>query len=90
MITHSQLELFRDTLLRSLKAARSFGLNLQAIELALMVSGFRHFSRSELEDELQYFIDAKFIAEVPKSHSFGHKTWRITKDGIDDLERRGL
>jgi hypothetical protein len=90
MIPNSQLELFRDTLLRTLKAARAFGLNLQALELAMMVSGFRHFSRSEMEDELQYFIDAKFIVEVPKSHSLGHKVWRITKDGIDDLERRGL
>jgi hypothetical protein len=90
MIPNSQLELFRDTLLRTLKAARSYGLNLQAIELAMMTAGFRHFSRSEMEDEIQYFIGAKFIVEVPKSHSFGHKNWRITKDGIDDLERRGL
>ena len=90
MIPNEQLELFRDALLRTLKASRSIGLNLQAIELALMVAGFRRFSRAELEDELQYFIDAKFVAETPKSHSFGHKVWRITKNGIDDLERRGL
>lgn len=90
MIANSQLELFRDALLRSLKGARSGGLGLAAIELALMTSGFQHFSRSEVEDELQYFIDAKFIVEAPKSHSFGHRLWRITKGGIDDLERRGL
>jgi hypothetical protein len=90
MIPNEQLELFRDALLRSLKAARSIGLNLQSIELALMVAGFRHFTRSELEDEIQYFIDAKFIVEVPKSHSFAHKIWRITKEGIDDLEKRGF
>ncbi len=89
MIPNEQLELFRDALLRSLKAARSIGLNLQSIELALMVAGFRHFTRSELEDEIQYFIDAKFIVEVPKSHSFAHKIWRMTKEGIDDLEKRG-
>lgn len=90
MISNAQLELFRDALLRSLQAARSTGLNLSALELALMAAGFRHFKRTELEDELQYFIDAKFIVEVPKSHSFGQKIWRITKDGIDDLEKRGF
>lgn len=90
MITNAQLELFRDALLRSLKAARSVGLNLQALELALLAAGFRHFTRAELEDEIQYFIDAKFIVEVPKSHSLGHKIWRITKEGIDDLEKRGF
>ena len=81
MIPNEQLELFRDALLRSLKAARSIGLNRASLELALTVAGFRHFSRGELEDELQYFVDAKFIVEVPKSHSYGHKIWRITKDG---------
>jgi len=90
MISNAQLELFRDALLRSLKAARSIGLGLPAIELALMTSGFRHFTRAEVEDELQYFVDAKFVVEVPKSHSFGNKLWRITKDGIDDLEKRGF
>jgi len=90
MIPNEQLELFRDALLRSLKAARSIGLNLPSLELALMVAGFKRFTRSELEDEIQYFIDAKFIVEVPKSHSFAHKIWRITKDGIDDLEKRGF
>ena len=90
MIPNEQVELFRDALLRSLKAARSIGLNLQSLELALMAAGFKHFARSEVEDELQYFMDAKFIVEVPKSHSFGHKVWRITKDGIDDLEKRGF
>jgi hypothetical protein len=90
MIANSQIELFRDALLRSLKAARSLGLSLPAIELALMAAGFRHFTRDETLDEIQYFIDAKFMVEVPKSHSFSHKLWRITKDGIDDLERRGL
>jgi hypothetical protein len=90
MISNEQLELFRDALLRSLKAARSVGLNLQSLELALMAAGFKHFTRAEVQDEIQYFVDAKFIAEAPKSHSFGHKVWRITKDGIDDLEKRGF
>ena len=43
MIPNEQLELFRDALLRSLKAARSIGLNLQSIELALMVAGLPPF-----------------------------------------------
>lgn len=90
MIPNSQIELFRDALLRALKEARSSGLSLPAIELALMTAGFQSFRRSEVEDELQYFIDAGFITETPKSHSFGHRIWRITKNGIDDLERRGL
>ena len=90
MIPNAQLELFRDALLRSLKAARTVGLNLAALELALMAAGFKHFSRAEVEDEIQYFMDAKFIVEVPKSHSFANKIWRITKDGIDDLEKRGF
>lgn len=90
MIPHAHLELFRDALLRSLKSARSVGLNLAAIELALMTGGFKTFTRADVEDELQYFIDAKFVIEAPKSHSLGHKIWRITKEGIDDLERRGF
>jgi hypothetical protein len=90
MIPHPQLELFRDALLRVLKAARTIGMNLQALELALRAAGFRRVNSEDLEDELQYFIDARFIVEIPKSHSLGHKIWRITKEGIDDLERKGL
>ena len=89
MIPKEQLELFRDALLRSLKAGRSIGLNLESLALALTVAGFKRFTREELEDEIQYFADAGFIAEVLKSHSLGHKIWRITKEGVDDLERRG-
>lgn len=90
MIPNEQLELFRDALLRSLKSARSIGLNRASLELALTVAGFRQFTHGDVEDELQYFVDAEFVVEVPKSHSLGHKVWRITKKGIDDLEKRGF
>jgi hypothetical protein len=90
MIPDEQIEMFRDALLRSLKAARTVGMSLVSIEMAMMLAGFRQFTRSDVEDEIQYFIDARFVAEIPKSHSLSHKIWRITKEGVDDLERRGF
>ncbi|MGA2175061.1 MAG: hypothetical protein ABSH38_08790 [Verrucomicrobiota bacterium] len=90
MITENQLELFRDALLRALKAAGSTGLSVSTLEIALRASGFRHFNTQELEGQLQYFGDKDFAAEVPKSHSVSNKRWRITAAGIDDLEGRGM
>jgi hypothetical protein len=90
MISQNQLELFRDALLRALKAARSIGLSESTLEIALRMAGFRHFSTEELEGELRYFEDKGFAVAVPKSHSMGNKTWRITAAGVDDLEGRGL
>jgi len=90
MIAPNQLELFRDALLRALKAARSTGFNLSNLEIALRVSGFRHFTTEDLEEQLQYFADKGFVAENRKSHSVANRIWRITAAGIDDLEERGL
>ena len=90
MISNDQLELFRDALLRSLKAARSTGLNIFTLEIALRSCGFRHFSLAELEAELQYFVDKGFAVEVLKSHSRAYKIWRISAAGVDDLEQKGL
>ncbi|MGA2750775.1 MAG: hypothetical protein ABSG59_18545 [Verrucomicrobiota bacterium] len=90
MISNEQLELFRDALLRSLKNARSTGMNLFTLEIALRSCGFRHFSLDELQGELQYFCDKGFAVEILKSHSRAYKIWRITAAGIDDLEQKGL
>jgi hypothetical protein len=90
MLPQNQLELFRDALLRALKAAHSTGFSLSNLEIALRASGFRHFTLSELEGELQYFTDKGFVAENPKSHSVANRVWRITAAGVDDLEKRGL
>jgi hypothetical protein len=90
MVPQDQLELFRDALLRALKAARSTVFTLSNLEIALRASGFRHFTAAELEAELQYFADKGFVAENYKSHSLANRIWRITAAGIDDLEERGL
>lgn len=90
MIPANQLEIFRDAILISLKAARTTGRNLSNLRLELHIAGFRNVQDGDITDELAYFIDAGFIALVPKSHSVGNRIWRITKDGIDDLERRGF
>jgi len=55
MIAQNHLELFRDALLRALKAARSSGLDVSTLEIALRVAGFRHVNVEDLEGELQYF-----------------------------------
>jgi hypothetical protein len=90
MIPEIQLELFRDALLRALKAARSAGFSPSNLEIALRASGFRHFTTAELDAELQYFADKGFITEIRKSHTVSNRVWRITAAGIDDLEGRGL
>jgi hypothetical protein len=90
MIAKNQLELFRDALLRALKAARSIGLSVSTLEIALRIAGFRHVDAADIEAELQYFADKGFVIEVPKSHSMSDKIWRITACGVDDLERRGI
>jgi len=90
MIPQNQIELFRDALLRALKAAYSTGFSLSNLEIALRLSGFRHFTTAELEGELQYFADKGLVRENWKSHSVSNKIWRITAAGVDDLEGRGL
>ena len=86
----SQREIFRDTLLRALKASAGCGLSLVTLDITLRSCGFRHFQEADLEADLQYLLDKGFVAEVPKSHSLGNRLWRITAAGTDDLEKRGL
>jgi ribulose bisphosphate carboxylase small subunit len=90
MNPQQHLELFRDALLRSLKAARSTGMNLFTLEIALRLTGFSCLEHEDVEEQIQYFMDKGFIAEVPKSHSPANKIWRLTAVGMDDLEKRGL
>jgi hypothetical protein len=90
MNTQEHLELFRDAILRSLKANRVTGMNLFTLEIALRMGGFPRAATGETEQEIQYFIDKGFVVEVPKSHSPANKRWRITAAGVDDLEKRGL
>jgi hypothetical protein len=90
MNPQEHLELFRDAILRSLKANRTTGMNRFTLEIALHLVGFPRASAEEVEQEIQYFMDKGFIVEVPKSHSPAHKRWRITAAGVDDLELRGL
>ena len=90
MISNDHLELFRDALLRCLKAARPAGLNVFTLEIALRSCGFRHFDLAQLEAELQYFVDKGFVVDVQKSHSRAYRIWRIATAGIDDLELKGL
>lgn len=85
-----QKELFRDAILRALKASASIGLNIVSIDTFLRTAGFRNFTNDDVEAELQYFTDKGFIALVPKSHSVANRQWRITATGIDDLEARGM
>ena len=85
-----QLELFRDLLLRSLKASRSVGLTLTSLDVSLHAMGCRHFTKEDLEDELQYFVSKELVEEVVKTHSVGNKLWRLTAAGVDDLEKRGI
>jgi hypothetical protein len=90
MYSQLNLELFRDALLLSLKAARSVGMNVFTLQIALRVMGFPGLARGEVEEQIQYFVDKGFIAEVPKSHSPANRIWRLTAAGMDDLEKRGL
>jgi hypothetical protein len=85
-----QHEIFRETVLRSFKAAAGCGLCLTTLDTTLRVCGFKNFDAAGIEAEVQYFMDKGFVAEVPKSHSLGNRIWRITAAGTDDLEKRGL
>lgn len=88
-MTTQQREIFRDTILRSMKAWRN-GIAVASLDVALRACGFNKFSDDEIEEDLIYFSDKGFVTEVAKSHSVGNKLWRITAAGVDDLERRGL
>jgi hypothetical protein len=90
MNAQENLELFRDALLRSLKANRTTGMNRFTLEIALRMTGFARATAGEVEQEIQYFMDKGFVVEVAKSHSPANKRWRITAAGVDDLEMRGL
>ncbi len=85
-----QREVFRDLVLRAFKMARGCGLSLVTLEITLKNCGFHRVEAEEMEAEVRYFIDKGFVAEVVKSHSVGNRIWRITANGVDDLERRGL
>jgi len=86
----SQREIFRDTILRTLKASAGCGLTLATLDVTLRACGFRNFQEADIEADLQYLSDKGFVAEVPKSHSLGNRLWRLTAAGTDDLEKRGL
>ena len=90
MDAHEHLELYRDAILRSLKANRTTGMNRFTLEIALRMVGFPLATTEELEQEIQYFIDKGFVIEVAKSHTPANKRWRLTAAGVDDLEKRGL
>jgi hypothetical protein len=90
MNTQEHLELFRDAILRSLKANRASGMNRFTLEIALRMVGFPRASTEEVEREIQYLIDKGFVLEVPKSHSPANKRWRLTAAGVDDLDLKGL
>jgi hypothetical protein len=84
-----QRELFRDTILRSFRQMRG-GMNLATLAVIVRSCGFKDFENADLEEDIQYFVDKGFLADVPKSHSVAIKLWRITAAGIDDLEGRGI
>lgn len=85
-----QREIFRDAILRALKAAGATGLTLVSIDTFLRSAGFRKHTNDDVENDLQYFVDKGFVALVKKSHSVANRQWRITAEGIDDLEARGM
>jgi hypothetical protein len=90
MNTQEHLELFRDAILRALKASPTAGLNRGTLEIALRLGGFPPATAQDVEREIQYLIDKGFVAEVLKSHSPANKRWRLTAAGMDDLDLRGL
>jgi len=90
MNPHEHLELFRDAILRSLKANRTTGMNRFTLEIALRMVGFPLATTADLEQEIQYLIDKGFIVEAAKSHTPANRRWRLTAVGVDDLEGRGL
>ena len=85
-----QREIFRDTILRAFKASSGCGLSVVTLDVTLRSCGFRKFDYEEVEAEVRYLMDKGLVAEVPKSHSPANRLWRITAEGVDDLEKRGL
>lgn len=84
-----QKEILRDTILRSFRTMRG-AMRLTTLAVIVKSCGFKDFENADLEEDIQYFVDKGFLAEVAKSHSMANKLWRITAAGIDDLEGRGI
>jgi hypothetical protein len=87
-MTEEQTAIFRDTLLR---AAARFKAPLAASTCAVCAktAGFR-VTTEELTDHLEYLVVMKFLEKPHRSHTGQLEQWRITSEGMADLERRGL
>lgn len=77
-------ENFRTALLRVLDANNTrFGLGLKALGHLVATYGFQSPNAKDVERELQYLEDKKFVAECMKGVSPENRAWRITAEGRD-------
>ena len=81
-------ELFRQNLIAQL-AANGVAMKPAALKIGAKTQGFEP-TDDELDAELQYLADKKFVAPVDKAISPELKRWRITADGRDYAATEGL
>ena len=55
----------------------------------LRAEGFRSLKRPEVQIEIDYLCDKKFLVADPKAISPENKIWRTTADGRDYLALQG-
>ena len=83
----SQREQIRLSVLRYCDAADQYGLGVNLLLQFIRSEGFRRLGRSQLESELAYLQDKRFLAVVPREISPENAAWRITAEGRDFLAK---
>ncbi len=81
--------LVRTCILRAAKNANPYSVSLQIIEFGLGTDGL-HLGLDEILAELQYLTDSGWMVENQSAHTPSARRWRITKTGVDQVEKEGF
>ncbi len=83
-----QTRLFDHAILRVLDRNRSrLGFSARIIGDQLAEFGFRSPDTEQMLDRLDYLTGKKLVEEVQKEIHRNNRTWRITGEGIDYLDK---
>lgn len=84
----AQTELFDRAILRVLDRNRSrLGFGAEAIGFQMIEFGFRNPAPADVLDRLDYLTGKALAEEVQKDVHRANRTWRITDDGIEYLDK---
>ena len=81
--------LVRTCILRTVKSAAPYAVSLQIMEFGLGTDGF-HLGLDEILAEIQYLVDSGWIVETEPAHTPSARRWRVTKAGVDQMEKEGF